>query len=850
MKLKPSLARSTECFCLLAILAGMTRSNAAESAPNTWVKATEGKSGRRTGSSLVWASDLKKMLLLGGSVKKASHVQAFDPAAGSWSDVPGAAPKVRRGLSSYYQTTYDPSTRTVYCLAGGSTMFSFSLAEKKWKQHPPAPELSGLSWLAMACDTKAKRLVVVGSDKKVGNVGWMRTVFYDIATGKWSTLPVPGAKVVKQHKDLVEAAERTIDLVGRIRLSWYRDPKGIGTEAELKALQERCGKLKGLIGMSAFKADVDGVIALLKGKKTLSALKAARAMQRKIEDRCFEQYPVPRSRRNSPLVFDARNNVCVLFGGDHEDYLMNDTWVLDLASKQWRRAAPKLAPSPRAGHALCYLPKSGKLAMYEGYAQSSSTDYGAASYWPLNPLELWLYDVKGNRWGFVGGWSHPSRKKTVNHPVPCGMFYGYSAQFYSPPALAADAEDRLVLAAHPGRVWFFPWSKVPTRTWTMRLDATRFDAAERTKRGKAPNLRRYRVKSFVASYCEVEAAPRATNVDKLPANKWVRLPAPPRNPCRGCRGRTWGTYVWDSDREQILLWGGGHCIRSSSVVSHYSPVSGRLVDAYDADEPYGANGGGGYDSSLLNRPWISVHNYNHYAYDPVAKLLVTSRGYLYDPDRMDWLRTARVKRPFSTRWGSTLCETTPYGAVAWARKAGGGGFGLWLFGGKEKGWTDLKPKGKLRGLYCDSEGACYDSKRDRLLMGFGGGYGKKGDGRITFFDFKTKVVDDLRPENKSLGIMSNTREMVYVPEADILLFGSDPYRVGGGRKGRTLTRVYDCGKNKYMLLDAGSTSYGNSSGWMYDAKRKNVYVINSGGQVWALHIDAKSLKLLDKAPGS
>ena len=122
------------------------------------------------------------------------------------------------------------------------------------------------------------------------------------------------------------------------------------------------------------------------------------------------------------------------------------------------------------------------------------------------------------------------------------------------------------------------------------------------------------------------------------------------DPCRGCRQRDWGTSVWDSDRDQVLLWGGGHCVRSASVVAHYSPASGRIVEGYDADEPYGANGGGGYDSSLLNRPWVSAHNYNHYAYDPKCKLLVSGRGYLYDPARMDWLRLERIPLPFAFNW--------------------------------------------------------------------------------------------------------------------------------------------------------------------------------------------------------
>jgi Galactose oxidase, central domain len=832
--MKNTCARSGPGLLALLLVAFAVQGGAAELKSDAWTKIGEGHGKHSAGAVLVWAPDLNKMLLAG------SGVGAFDPAAMTWSEFSAAKPPARRGISPYYQGAYSPETKTIYCLSGGSTLYSFECNEKKWTKHKPAPELGGLSWHVMVYDPVGKRLVVVGSDKRVENLGWTRTMLYDVKAGKWSTLPAPDGKVAEEHKALVEATERTIDLVGRIRLAWYRDPEGVGTEAELKALVERCGKLKALAGMTSFKADVDVVTAMIKGKKTLDALKAARAMQRKIEDRSFEQYPVPRSRRNSPIVYDAGSKRFMLFGGDHEDYLLNDTWVLDLEKKSWKRAAPKLAPSPRAGQALCYLPKSGRIAMYGGYRQASGTGYGAGSYYALNPHQLWTYDLKSNKWELLGAWT----AKRGGTPLPgAGFFYGYAAQCFNPAAMLADANDNLFIAQPGSR-------RSKSITWGLRVDVAKADAAGAGKHGGAPNVRLYRKGYYLAAFGEVDTVPKPTNVDKLPANKWVRLPDPPRNFCRGRRQRDWSTIVWDSDRDQILTWGGGHCVQCCSPVAHYSPASGRMVEGYDADEPYGRNGGGGFDSSVMNRPWISVHNYNHYAYDPVAKLLVTTRGYLYDPDRMDWIRMTPMKRPFTFRWGNTLAETTPYGVVAWARKAGGGGFGLWLFDGKTKTWTDLKPTGKLRGLYCDSEGACYDSKRDRFLMGFGGGYGKKGDGRITFFDFKTKVVDDLRPENKQLGVMHNTREMVYIPEADIVLFGSDPYRVGGGRKGRTLTRVYDCEKNKYMLLDAGSVGYGHSTGWMYDAKRKNVYVSNYRGQVWALHIDAKSLKLLDKAPGS
>ncbi|MBY0525909.1 MAG: hypothetical protein K2R98_21125 [Gemmataceae bacterium] len=803
--------------------------------PANWVKIDEGKTGARDGSVLVHAPDLKQFLLIGPG--KGASVQSFDPATKAWSDVAAAAP-TKEGIHPYYQTAYDPSTKKVYCLSAGTVLYEFNTADKAWKALPPAPELEGLSWQALACDSAGKRLVVVGSDKKADNLGWLRTVVLDLSTGKWTRLDVADELVVKDHKELVAAKEALIDLGGRVRLAWYRDPAGVGTDAELKTLQGRCTALKKLTPLEKHASDVDGIAALLTSRKTLDSLKATRALQRKVEEFAEAQYPVPSSRRNAPLVFDPKNKVFVLFGGDREDYLMNDTWVLDLDKKAWRRTAPALSPSPRAGHALVYLPGCGKVALYEGYVQSNSTDYGARPWSTAGPVQLWLYDVPTNRWDLAGTWPLPVKGEVVG-PGPVGHFEGYASQWFSPPALAADSTDTLFLVAHASG------DKRPSVTWSLHLDSAKVDGVGREKLGTAPNQRLSRVAPFRAEFCEVDVAPKETGLDKLPDNQWVKLPTPPRNPCQGCRGRDWGTSVWDADRDQILLWGGGHCVRSASTVTHYSPVSGRTVEGFDADEPYGANGGGGFDSSLLNRPWVSVHNYKHYAYDSKSKLMVSARGYLYDPERMDWLRLEALALPYRFEWGSTAVAASKHGVVTWARKKSGEDAGLWLFD-REKGWSDLEPKEKLFVPYCDSHGLVYDSKRDRMIFsGVGGGYNKISNGNLLAFDFSTKALETLSPANSELSKTGCAREMTYVEHADWVLIG-DHLRRGDVKTGKRYTRVYDCAKNKMFLLDAGPAPDGYGVGWMYDARRKLVYAFTTNGDAWAMRVVPEKAQLLEK----
>lgn len=811
----------------LAIALGTLSTAGQEARSPQWTRLGEGRAKHRQGATLVWAGDLKKMLLIG------DRVESLDPATAAWAEYSAAKPPGKEGIEPFYQTAYDAKSRKVYCLSLSAVLHVFDVETKTWVSRPPEPLLEGLSWHMLASDGQG-HVVAVGSDKKVDNVGWTRTVILDTATGRWSPLPLPPQKLVADHRDLVAASEGLIDLVGRLRLAWYRDPQGVGGDAELQAISQRCDALSRGAGMSGFKAELAHVAELVHGKTTLDALKAARAIQPKLDDAAFAQYPVPHSRRNAPLVYDEKNRIFVLFGGDHEDFQVNDTWTLDLGKKSWKRMSPALAPSPRAGHAACYLPKSGRVAIYEGYAPSPSGDYAASPWQLLDPRELWVYDAAADRWDLAGAFG--GKGNDVAAPAGIGKFFGYSSTWYEVPAMAADAEDRIWVAAPAGK-------NAPAFTWWFGLGAAPFDSAGRERLGQSPNGRRLRALYFRADYSEVIENPKAKDLAALPANQWVQLTPAPRTPARGCRQRDWSTTIWDSDREQVVMWGGGHCVRSSSVPLHYSPVSNRIVEGYDADEPYCYNGWCGPASSLLNKPWIDTHAYHLYTYDPRCKLLVTGRGFLYDPERMDWVRAEPIKSPFRYSWGSLVLASSLHGAVAWG--VAGETPGLWLFD-RDGGWRPLEAKGKLFTPWCDSHGMVYDSKRDRMLISsVGGAYAKKSNGTFLAYDFGAGTLDIITPQNSELNQTGCARELAYVAHADWILVG-DLLQLGDPKTGKAYTRVYDCAKNQMFLLDAGPVGAGHEAGWMYDAKRRLVYSFGHNGEAWALNIDPATAKLLEK----
>lgn len=819
-----------------------------------WSKVNTGQTGGRQGSVLLHVPELKRMLLV-GLAKDAPFVQAFDPQQGVWeefsADEPMPSdfnnPNKQPGFS--FQAAYDSGSRTIYCLSSGNVLYAFDTVAKSWKTSSPEPELSNLAWPTLACDTLGRRLVVVGAEKKGNELGWSRTVVCELATGVWKRLEVTDAEVLAQHRELVAGKESLIDLAGAVRSAWYRDPAGVGSEAERDSLLAQLKAIAARAGLAKHSAELAVIREAIRERDLLAALRQTRALQRVVEESAEAQFPVPCARRNSPLAFDPATQRFVLFGGDHQDYVLNDTWTLDLARGRWQRMTPERAPSPRAGHALISLP-GGRLALYEGYTQATSTDYGAMPWSMISPVQLWLYDVAANRWDLAGAWTPPEKKDDGESFAPVAYFYGGEANNrFAGPALAADDAGRLVLAGTDTLKTHWQRWKRPATTWTLELDPANVDAAETARVGAAPNQRLYRPSLFRAEFCESEKSPTDPQLAQLPANQWVRLPAAPCNPAAGCRGRDWSTSVWDSDRDQILLWGGGHCVRSSSTVLHYSPTAGRIVEGFDADESYGSNspadGTLAHDSSILGRPWVAVHNYKHYAYDPKCKLLVSARGYVYDPTRMDWLRQEKLELPFHFGWGSTAVASTPHGTVAWSRKLKGEDAGLWIFD-RERGWVDLEPQGKLVVPWCDTHGMVYDSARDRLIFsGMGGGYGKSSDGTLLTFQFADKSLRTLTPENLELGRTPGClRELAYAAHADWLLLGCH-LRVGDEKKGKAYTRVYDCKSNRYFLLDAGPAPDSHESGWMYDAKRQVVYSFSTHAAAWALRIDPKTATRLE-----
>ena len=84
-------------------------------------------------------------------------------------------------------------------------------------------------------------------------------------------------------------------------------------------------------------------------------------------------------------------------------------------------------------------------------------------------------------------------------------------------------------------------------------------------------------------------------------------------------------------------------------------------------------------------------------------------------------------------------------------------------------------------------------------------------GTFLAFDFQTKALSTLAPENPEFARSHNAREKAYVTHADWVFIG-ELYPHREKKAGKRYTRVCDCGRNRMFLLDAGVVPSGHSIG--------------------------------------
>ena len=870
----------------LLVLTVLWSAGAAEKLPpNGWVRLEKAHAGSRSDPALVYDGAGKRFLLLGGGISWPRHAKprpyddlALDVSAGVWENLYPAGkswgPKVGackpprfrnerwglgdvegnvrpnvatyRGVFYYHQYAYSPDHKRTFFLARGST-FGYDAAARTWRDLAPvpSPDAAGgmLLWGSMCYDPVNRKVLLFGGGNVRTRRGDPGTWTYDPATNTWNRLELARALLRRPLADCAGLAAKAERLAAGVRARYFRAdlPEDRKTRPQRRAAEliAALGVLERSLAAARAKADrhekgqvsraLEQIAAAADALKQLQGLSpgarsigVADAATRAVASARDALSCQPPQRALSRMVYDASTKRIVLFGGDHLDRLLADTWVFDCAAKRWIEMRPPLSPAPRAGHAMVYLPAGKKVLLFGGCTYTSSRSYCGRQYRNL-PFEMWTYDTSSNRWSLLQRVEAPQR---APQGQPGRVF-------------PAAVDDRDVVVA----LQQLSYHKPPV-TWLCRVDASAAVGA-RAEHGVKPGTVTERTGPFVPAYYDAAPAPDATAAEArlkaLRPNTWTRI-EPPRAPGLD---RCWGTAAYSPDHDVILHWSGGHSSHCGTEGVRYHPGINRWSLAAACELPLEfvySNDGTPGQWSFQQRPWMTGHTYKSYGYDPRLRRMVfagkNDRTYFFDPAAGDWERRTTAN-PFRGSFYTTTIISTPDGAVVWAQRLKDSTkTALWRMEAPGRTWRALPLEGKLPRVGPDRHSGVYDSRRGRILLF------SEHTGDVTAYDPKTGRAAPLGAAGKELAKV-RSREAVYLPECDRVLLGAHV----GATAPAARWPVYDCARNAWFAAvlagtdPVGKGRFNVSLGLCYDRGRKLVWALGQRSEVTVLRFDAKSAAL-------
>ncbi len=283
----------------------------------------------------------------------------------------------------------------------------------------------------------------------------------------------------------------------------------------------------------------------------------------------------PPPRCGAPMAYDEKNKLIVMFGGytnlartdlpaktaGVQDFStgLDDTWVYDCASRQWRELpCPKRPPAgPFATRMpmMAYDPESGlvlllTLAGPGGGRKSFDTDTG------LTKLEdsggagrkatLWTLDAGKGEWASRGEFDWPGGLSSI----ASGGGSSYPAMPMATSLFGFDPKNRLLVVLQR--------DKDLQATYAMKLDLAKLPAAPAPDRVVSPPVKMHEIPADDPAWVEKLRA--------LPANTWV-----PARPAREPNRRDWGNLSVDPVRGWVVYYGGGHATYQVNDVAVYAP---------------------------------------------------------------------------------------------------------------------------------------------------------------------------------------------------------------------------------------------------------------------------------------
>jgi hypothetical protein len=750
---------------------------------------------------------------------------------------------------TFHQGCWDSKRKRMVYFVGGKT-FSYDPVTREWTHLKPEQSpawCQHLVWASLAYDEHNDEIMLFGGGMAMNAWGGAKTWIYDCDGNRW-TRPVFGSPEVRKLRARLEAAAT------RLRDARCRVQYELGQSAEVRkqavaAEQEELtalGDELGTLAESFTKTDeakaAERLAEVAKKVTELAGAEPSDAAHKRVqglktlEDDVDAAYRLARAeppmRCNTQLVYDRKNKLIVLFGGDSQNAKLCDTWVYDVKTRTWRERYPEVSPPADAELTATYIDKHGVVLVAGFYVRRVRKGRQCAA---------WMYDAASNEWTPLKGTYEPE-------------WDNWHSAAYSP------RDDVVVLSCvnqKPSGSRF---------TYLYRLAPA---TAKANRKGVANSSRpRYHL-DFDARTRKLPApAPEAhaKKLTELPANQWVQMPGP--NVSR----KGWGSATIDTDKSVILYIGGGHSTYSGTDTAHYDIGAGRWSLSYPPEFPpflYGTNRTV-YGWAYNLHPWAE-HTRRWYAYDPVSKMMVYNRQgsirpgtryhlgigkdgvvkatgsgtWVYDPRLRKWYPPT-ADRPFGTGDSQHLCST-PEGIYAHTGRKG-----IWHCTVKkveENGsvrysahWKQVIKKAPSSGY--DLKGtSVYDSKRNRLVV-------LKTPKYMDIIDLNAMKVGRITPASGSVPFY---REAIYIPEQDVI-FSPNGYREKG-------YSVYRCAQNKWFRINIASPvvrwtdkrgrkhakvqpDAGEDTVIKYDPVHKIIFRYGLGNTVHLMRYDDKSVKVI------
>lgn len=527
----------------------------------------------------------------------------------------------------------------------------------------------------------------------------------------------------------------------------------------------------------------------------------------------------PPPRAMSPMVYDPASQCIVLFGGDQLNRLLADTWVYHCDTRTWEKKAPTLSPSPRAGHALLHMPKSGKIVLLGGFDYTSTLGYMSMQYEAISPLQMWRYDVSADEWKLIKSFSS-------------GFIPAINSSRGLSVRAAADTGDRILAlcdsAVYQGRF----------QTCLMECDPLVIDEAGTASLGvsagaTARMLNTQDDTTFWEDSTTADTGANEAYLRNLTPNTWTLI-TQPKAPSR----RVWSTRCYDPDRDRIYVWGGGHSDYYGNTVPAYSPRLNQWHSPFSGEWQLTynyADWGGVGAFTFTGRPFMNAHPWDAYDYDPVRKNMVLVKDrytFFFDCDRLDWDTSLYIVNPPSWYAGAknTSVTGTPRGSVAWVSTAPwSSDFHLALLAPESTSWRELPVTGAKIPIYnADNCGAAYDPVRDQMV--FVSLASNITRDSIWVYDFATGIMEKRCPAGPLPLADDMAKAATYVPFLDAVFFQGD--------------WGYDCANNRWLrfnLAKSGVTEINSvSTGVMYDKNRGLIWNVGYG-QMSVLKLTADAI---------